>query len=210
MNQHNTKTIIHIHGGIPMQNYQEYVKMIERWNYTPQGEGVTKWTKRYDEYLPKDQYTVIQPDMPNKYYADYYLWDVWFKKVIATVSSDVILVGYSLGAVFLAQWLSQPENASLINIASLHLVAGPYDHSSDDEPLGNFGIESNDNLSNIPVDQRNMYFYYSKDDPIVPYREYMKYKERLPDATFLLFEDRGHFFQESFPELFENMATPFE
>lgn len=208
MNQGNKKIIIHIHGGVPMQDYQEYTKMIEGWNYTPKDEGITKWTKRYYEYLSEDQYTVVQPDMPNKYYADYDLWAAWFKKVVATISKEVILVGYSLGAVFLAKWLSQSENASLIKVASLHLVAGPYNHSSDDEPLGNFSIESGDTFSTIPVDHNNIYLYYSKDDSIVSYLEYKKYKKHVPEAQLLLFENRGHFFQEAFPELFENITAP--
>ena len=46
-----------------------------------------------------------------------------------------------------------------------------------------------------------IFIYQSKDDPIVFRSEAEKYQRALPNATVILFGDRGHFTQEELPEL---------
>ncbi|MDP2788526.1 MAG: hypothetical protein Q8O46_00530 [bacterium] len=52
-----------------------------------------------------------------------------------------------------------------------------------------------------------MCFYHSKDDPVVPFAEMEKYKTKLLEAKFSIFEDRGHFGQEEFPEIIKDIQT---
>ena len=47
--------------------------------------------------------------------------------------------------------------------------------------------------------------YHSKDDPVVPYFEFEKYKAQLPNAYMKSFEDRQHFNQDTFPEIVEDI-----
>ena len=42
---------------------------------------------------------------------------------------------------------------------------------------------------------------HSKDDFVVPYEHALKYKEALPEAALLTFEDKNHFLVEELPEL---------
>jgi len=51
----------------------------------------------------------------------------------------------------------------------------------------------------------NMYLYHSKDDDIVAFENSERLIKYLSDATFEIFEDRGHFLQPAFPELLENI-----
>jgi len=44
---------------------------------------------------------------------------------------------------------------------------------------------------------------HSKDDPVVPFTQLKKYQQALPNAETVVFENREHFNQETFPEIIE-------
>ncbi|MBI4652949.1 hypothetical protein HY750_01725 [Candidatus Kuenenbacteria bacterium] len=48
-----------------------------------------------------------------------------------------------------------------------------------------------------------IYLLHSKDDPVVPFAHLAKYQQVLPNAKTIIFEDRKHFNQETFPEITE-------
>jgi predicted alpha/beta hydrolase family esterase len=50
-----------------------------------------------------------------------------------------------------------------------------------------------------------IFLYQSKDDPEVSFHDAEKYKRDLPKAELIIFEDRGHFLQQDFFELIENI-----
>ena len=52
-----------------------------------------------------------------------------------------------------------------------------------------------------------IFIYQSKDDPEVAFADAKKYKRDIPSAQLEVFEDRGHFIQESFPELIANIKA---
>ena len=68
------------------------------------------------------------------------------------------------------------------------------------EDFGDFKIES---AKNIVKSAEEIHLFYSKDDPVVPFTELAKFQADLPDAISHIFEDRGHFNDETFPELHE-------
>ena len=111
------------------------------------------------------------------------------------MQDDVALVGYSLGGVFLAKYLS--EEVLPIRIATLHLVAAPFGWN------GGFSLDSS--LKSIEKQCSHIYIYQSKDDPLVEYKDAEKLKEQLPTAELRMCEARGHFFQPEFPELIANI-----
>ena len=47
----------------------------------------------------------------------------------------------------------------------------------------------------------NVYLLHSKNDPVVPFEHLAMYASVLPNAKLITFDDKGHFHQESFPEL---------
>ena len=48
------------------------------------------------------EYDVLLPRMPNKNNAKYLEWKIWFERMIPFLNKEIILVGYSLGASFIA------------------------------------------------------------------------------------------------------------
>ncbi|QSH39206.1 alpha/beta hydrolase [Candidatus Kaiserbacteria bacterium] len=189
------KQLVHIHGGEWFDSYEEYFKYLEASeiddvNVTP----VQKWRDRYEEFLGAD-WSIIRPHMPSPKNAKYLEWKLWFEKYIPYLEDGVTLVGHSLGATFLAQYLS--ENTLLKNIQSLHLVAPAFDGA------GGFGLT--EMVSNIQKQVSKVYLYHSKDDSLVPYEDSVHLYELLPEAEFLQFDERGHFLTPDFPELFENV-----
>jgi len=71
------------------------------------------------------------------------------------------------------------------------------------ESLANFELKRP--VSNLIKYTDKIFLYQSKDDDIVPFTNVEKYKQDLPNAKLLVFENRGHFNQEEFPELVENL-----
>lgn len=51
-----------------------------------------------------------------------------------------------------------------------------------------------------------IHIYHSKDDTVVPISESEKYHSQIPGSHFHVFEDRFHFLDKTFPELFENIT----
>lgn len=139
--------------------------------------------------------------MPNSKNARYLEWKIWFEKLFPLLSDQVILIGHSLGGIFLAKYLC--ENTFPKTIKQLHLVAAPYDTEIIKESLADFALDITvGKLSNI---SEYIYLYQSRDDQAVAYEDVLKYKRDIPTAELVIFEDRGHFTQEDFPELLKNI-----
>jgi predicted alpha/beta hydrolase family esterase len=114
------------------------------------------------------------------------------------LQKEVILVGHSLGGMFLAKYLA--ENDFPKKILQLHLVAPPHNQTED---VNSFLLPPS--LANLQRQSANNYLYFSRDDEIVPFSELAEYRKQLPSAQVFEFGDRGHFRQEHFPELIKNM-----
>lgn len=142
-------------------------------------------------------YDVLTPSMPNKQNANFDEWSIYFEKLMPFFSDNVQLVGHSLGAMFLAKYLSQnPLNKKVRRII---LVAGGYDDSTR-EDLGSFGLNSIGKLTDSSDD---IHLLHSKDDLVVPFSELAKYQKELPGAAVHIFNGKSHFFDPEFPELLE-------
>ncbi|MBU2103945.1 alpha/beta hydrolase, partial [Patescibacteria group bacterium] len=113
------------------------------------------------------------------------------------------LVGHSLGGIFLAKYFS--EHTLLVSIAGLWLIAAPFDTEDTDYSLADFTLP--ESLENVSKQAKHTVLYHSTDDPVVPFSALDKYKEKLPEATVRIFSDRGHFLQERFPELIEDIQS---
>jgi predicted alpha/beta hydrolase family esterase len=101
------------------------------------------------------------------------------------------------------------ENTFPRLIKQLHLVATVLDETDMppyEDYLGDFAFD----ISKIPTitqQVNDIYIYHSTDDPVVPYSHGQRLSAFLPTAKFLTFEDRGHFSQQEFPELLENILN---
>ena len=144
-------------------------------------------------------FQVLVPAMPNKENAHYAEWKLWFEKVIPFMEDGVVLLGHSLGGIFLAKYLS--ENILPVGIRALILIAAPYSDEGMPESLGDFRLSGS--VANIGKQVQDAYLLHSRDDMVVPFDHAQKYVNDLPQAKIMAFEGKGHINQPEFSELVE-------
>jgi len=188
--------IVVIHGGTTFQDYDMYLKTlsekkldIDRFIYRPM------WKELLKDNLGSE-YQVLLPSMPNSTNARYDEWKLWFEHLSSLFFDNCILIGHSLGAVFLAKYLS--ENSLSIKIKATILIAAPYDDESV-EDLTNFKIVK---LSERLTEQAGrIVFFNGIDDPVISQSDLSKYQNQLPSAEFKILSAPDHFVRADFPEL---------
>lgn len=192
--------LIFIHGGETFDHYNDYVYFLESCTYNPYEEKEKRWKDSLGEKLG-DDYLVISPLMPSKYNAKYIEWKLWFEKIFQYLEGNTILVGHSLGGIFIAKYLS--ENHFPNKILATYLIAAPYDEKDSEYSLADFILP--ESLKLLEKQGGKICLYHSKDDPIVPFLDLEKYSNALPDSQKIVFDDRGHFLQAAFPELIDHL-----
>ncbi len=188
--------IFAIHGGDAFETYEEYLAALRSINLDLGRATFKGWKQQLPDVLG-DAFEVIEPRMPNPQNAKYLEWKIWFEKHIPFIRDGVILIGHSLGGIFLAKYLSEETFPKMIR-ATL-LVAPPFSLSQD--TLGDFALTLP--LAMVEKQAGEVYLFQSKDDEIVPYSNVESYAKELPHAHVMTFEDRGHFHVTEFPELVE-------
>lgn len=195
------RQIVFIHGGEVYENYDQYVSDLRAFTIDPFAEK-KKWRTTLSEALG-DEYEVFLPQMPNKMNAKYLEWEIWFEKYLPFLKDGVILIGHSLGASFLLRYLSQ-KNLS-IKVGGLYLIAAPY-FEKDQEEGGDFCFDEV-HLPLIAQKVAKIVLIHSKDDVVVPFTHFEKLMSGFPNAESIVFDDKGHFNQESFPELIAHICN---
>lgn len=195
--------VLVLHGGTTFETQEEYLQFlkecpIEIEKLRPR----LDWKNSLQERL-EDDFDVLQPRMPNGTNAQYLEWSIWFEKILNLLDDNIILIGHSLGGIFLAKYLS--ENKLSKSIQALFLVAAPFNDEGMSESLTSFKIS--DPLDQLDQQVGDIFLYYSKDDEVVPFTHANLYKEVLPRAVINSFEDRGHFKQANFPEIVEDIKN---
>jgi predicted alpha/beta hydrolase family esterase len=194
------KQIIMIEWGNTHTSRTDYYEFLKTKRLEPFKEKKSR-KKRIAEQSTK-QYQSMIPTMPCKQNADYLGRKIRFERHFDFVNNEgTILIGDSLGASFLTKRLS--ENIFPKRLEQLHLICTPIKDTSD-ESITNFR-PNEDNIPNIQEQTDNIYIYHSTDDPVVPYDQGVLLSKLLPKAKFISFSDRGHFNQETFPELLEKI-----
>jgi predicted alpha/beta hydrolase family esterase len=194
--------VLIIHGGTTFNSYDEYLRNlgsmnidIERLRYK------LDWKDSIAADLG-DKFEVLMPKMPNSSFAQYDEWKIVFEEITQVIRDDVILVGHSLGGIFLAKYLS--ENDYPKRIKKLFLVAAPC-RDLETEELASFSLpKSLDRL----VSQANLIvLFHSPDDEIVTVSHSKNYQKELPNSELIIINDMGHFQIEHFPELVSQIKT---
>jgi predicted alpha/beta hydrolase family esterase len=193
-----TKTqIFYIHGGMTFKNRKDYLSYLK--NKEISTEKKIRWS---DDYLDKElgkNFEIIRPRMPLQEDAKYEDWKIWFERFIPHLRNNVILVGGSLGGIFLAKYLS--ENKFAKKILSTYLICPPFDDTVIGEDLvGGFKLKND--LSLLEKNSKNLYLMFSKDDPSVPVSHAEKYGKKLKNAKIIIYKSKnGHFKITKFPEI---------
>lgn len=193
------KQIIVIHGGDTFDSYEDYLKYLIEWEVSKSMLTSKGWKSSLQAELGEG-YEVLLPKMPNEFNCKYLEWKIWFEKFIPFFNEEIILVGYSLGGIFLAKYLA--ENTLVITIKAVFLIAAPFD-DVDTASLADFTLPSS--LEIMEKQVTHIYLFQSQDDPVVPFEELAKYQAKLPSAQTRIFTDKGHFNQENFPELVDEI-----
>jgi predicted alpha/beta hydrolase family esterase len=192
----NKPQVIFIHGGNSFDTIEEFYADLQSRDFDLNELPRVRWRDTLAKNLAESfEYRFIQ--MPNASNANYKAWSIWFEKVVPFLRDGAVLIGHSLGGSFLLRYLS--EHTLPIAIAQLHLVAPGVD-DKDCPGMGNFSTDLsswNGFINNIS----KIFIWHSSDDELVPIHHSERLSKQLLTASFITFSDRGHFIQESFPEL---------
>jgi len=200
------KQVVAIHGGETFDTYEEYFSFLENLEFDFERIRLKEksWKKTLGEKLG-EEFEVILPEMPNPLNAKYVEWKIMFDKLAPFLNDNVVLIGHSLGGAFLAKYLS--ENIFPKKIIATFLVSAPFGDKDLEPSLGDFVF--NGALAKVQGQGGKIFLCQSKDDLCVPFSDLEKYKQELPKAEAIVFEDRGHFNQPEFPELAEKIKSIF-
>ncbi|MEK9168024.1 MAG: alpha/beta hydrolase [Patescibacteria group bacterium] len=188
------KQLVYIQGGQSFDTHKEFLNYLRSTPFDPFKEKEGKWAETLEEMLGED-FFVIRMMMPCKQNAKYDEWKIWFERAVPFLKDGVVLVGWSLGANFLAKYLS--ENEFLVKVSATHIIAGCFGYAG--------GFKLPESLAMFAKQSERIFIYHSKDDPLVDFADSEKYKKSLPGAEKIDFENKGHFFRQEFPELFERL-----
>jgi len=194
------KQVLVIHGGDTFDTYEEYLVFLNDYEIDLEKSKIKRWKETLAEKLGED-FEVISPKMPNSMNAKYKEWKIMFEKYFPILNDNLIIVGHSLGGTFLVKYLS--ENDFPKEILATFLVSPCYDDIGTDYSLCDFALSQS--LEKLKEQGGKIFLIHSKDDKIVPFKDFEKYKKDLPEAETMIFEDRGHFDQSEFPEIVEKI-----
>ena len=99
--------IIVIHGGTTFDTYKNYLSFLKnREIKLDRLKSNRDWKDNLQEKLGEN-FEVLSPRMPNGTNARYKEWKIWFERIIPFFGKNIILLGHSLGGIFLAKYLSE-------------------------------------------------------------------------------------------------------
>jgi predicted alpha/beta hydrolase family esterase len=192
--------ILIIHGGDAFQSYEEYLHDLKNKEFILERIKIQDWKSAIDKKLG-EHYEVLAPRMPNAQNAKYQEWKIWFEKIIPLLNDNLILIGHSLGGIFLAKYLAE-ENISK-RIRAMFLIAAPF-VAPNQTHLGDFTLPAS--LQKLINQGGDIFLYHSRDDEVVPFADCEKYQKALPQAHARLFTNRQHFNQVELPEIIEDIT----
>ncbi len=196
--------IMIIHGGTTFAQYSDYIQSLKDSTIRP-GRMTFKpmWRELLQQNLGPD-YSVLLPSMPNKTNAQYNEWKLYFNRLVTILEDDCILIGHSLGAIFLVKYLS--ENTLPVRVKKTILVAAPHSDEST-EDLTEFKLP--DTLPSLFTAQAGeVTLFFGTDDPVIAPIEIERYKNALPEATIITTSAPDHFMRVEFPEIITAIQTP--
>ncbi|MEK7116615.1 MAG: alpha/beta hydrolase [Patescibacteria group bacterium] len=189
--------IFMVHGGMTFKNDRDYLRYLKTRKIRIQKK--VNWAGDYlDKELGK-KFEIIKPRMPLQDNAQYRDWKIYFERHIPYLRNNVILIGGSLGGIFLAKYLSEQKFPK--KILATFLVCPPFDNTVVGEDLvGGFKLKSN--LSLLEKNSKKLYLMFSQDDDCVPVSHAEKYRNKLMNANIIIYKSKnGHFNVPKFPEI---------
>jgi len=198
------KHVIIIHGGSCWSTHAEYLADLKATKYVEGFYPRAGWHKNLQKNLGAG-FKVLMPDMPNWQYARYEEWKIWFEKALACAGTDPVVVGHSLGGIFLIKYFAETIHPP--QVRAILLVAAPYKTAAQAPDFGNFALKREPKrLARLGP---NIRFYHSTDDAIVALTDLKKYQKVLPGAVIKKYPNRGHFIGNHFPDIARDIRSIF-
>jgi hypothetical protein len=199
----NKPQIFIIHGGMTFKNKRDYKDYLK--NRPISIERKVKWSDEYlDKKLGKD-FDIIRPRMPLQDNAKYEDWKIFFERHFPYFKNNIILIGSSLGGIFLAKYLS--ENKFPKNVRAVFMICPPYDNTIEGKDLVG-GFRLGPDLSLIEKNSKKVYLMFSKDDDTVPVSQAEKYRQKLTKSEIIIYDNKAGYFKASeFPEIVKIIKT---
>lgn len=196
--------VVVIHGGEYWKPRTSYELGLRREKVGPEDfkKGPSGWKNTLATKLGKT-FEVFNPRMPLGDNARYIEWKIWFEKLIPFLSNDLILIGHSLGGIFLAKYLS--ENKIPLRIRALFLVGAPYDPQKKGSKKDPSQFTFKPDFRIVQEQVKTIFIYHSKNDPLVSYTDALQYQKLLPQATLRTFTDQGHFLGQNLPAIIRDI-----
>lgn len=191
-----------IHGGMTFKNDKDYVHWLKTRKVSTQKRPY--WEADLETKLDK-KFEIIRPRMPLQDNAKYRDWKIAFERYLPLLRKNFILIGSSLGGIFLAKYLSEHKLSK--RALSVYLVCAPFDGDLSSEDLvGGFKLRAD--ISLIERNCKNLHILFSKDDDIVPVSHAEKYRKKLKKAHIAIYKNKkGHFTVPKFPEIIKMIET---
>ena len=181
------------------RNKKDYIGYLQ--NKPISVEKKERWSDEYLDGKLGKGFDIIRPRMPLQDDAKYADRKIFFERHFPYFRNDIILIGSSLGGIFLAKYLS--ENEFPKKIKATFMICPPFDGSLIGEDLVG-GFKLGNDLSLIEKNSKKTYLMFSKDDPSVPVSHAEKYRKKLRNSEIIIYESKnGHFRISEFPELVE-------
>lgn len=196
------KQIVFIGGGTTFAKKEDFYEYLKEKDFNPYKQK-KRWFGWVADHL-ENEYESFILEMPCRQNADYEAWKIWFERIFPFLNREkLILVGGSMGAIFLLKYLS--ENTLPYPAEQVWLVAPAlHDHPITGEILGSFTAEF-EKLPRMVSQAKEIFLCHSKDDSVCQFSDSEELISLVPEITFLPFEDKEHFNQETFPELLEKI-----
>lgn len=193
--------VFYIHGGDAFSNYEDYLNYLRTvpLRNLPGKEAKVFWSATLAEDLGPE-FEVFAPTMPNKVNASYKEWSIWFERHFSHLQDEVILVGWSLGGMFLAKFLA--ENEVPFKIKKLILLAAPcgtYDDGQGND-CGTFQFDPAI-LPSVANKVEKITLFHSVDDFVVDFSALGQYSQAWPAAKVFAHQDKNHYLLDKLPDL---------
>jgi predicted alpha/beta-fold hydrolase len=120
-----------IHGGMTFKNKKDYIDWLK--NRSISVEKKQRWSVEYLDRKLGKEFDIIRPRMPLQDDAKYADWKIFFERHFPYFRNNIILIGSSLGGIFLAKYLS--ENKFPKKIRATFMICAPYDNTIEGEDL---------------------------------------------------------------------------
>lgn len=185
------KQILIVHGGEAFKSRKEYLRYLKTRKISIK--QFVSWSNEYLKNSLGNNFEIIKPRMPLQDCAKYSDWKIHFERHFPYLRNGIILIGSSLGGIFLAKYLS--ENKFPKKILATYLVCPPFDALPG-------GFKLNSDLSKLENNSDRLTLFFSKDDMVVPISQADKYGKKLKNAEIIIYKSKnGHFRISKFPEI---------